>query len=61
MAYYEKTGLEFIRGFALFAGLLWLLGALSVGTLAMLGNQRLAAGITAEAHATSIGESPETN
>ncbi len=36
------TGLEFIEGFALLAGALWLIGALLAGSLILMGQQRVA-------------------
>ena len=35
------TGLEFIEGFSLLAGALWLVGALLVGGLVMIGGARV--------------------
>ena len=35
------TGLEFMEGFSLLAGALWIIGALLVGGLVMIGNGRV--------------------
>ena len=40
MAYDNRTGLEFIEGFSLLAGALWIIGALLVGGAVMLGTGR---------------------
>ena len=40
MAYDNRTGLEFIEGFSLLAGALWIIGALLVGGAVLLGTGR---------------------
>jgi hypothetical protein len=51
------TGLEFIEGFALLAGTLWILGALLVGGLVMLGSAGTAS-VSPASNQTSVGEMP---
>lgn len=51
------TGLEFIEGFALFAGALWVAGAVLVGSLVLLSNQRPQ---SAAANQTPVAESNNT-
>lgn len=41
MHHNSYTGLEFIEGFSLLAGALWIIGALFVGGLAMMGSARM--------------------
>ena len=41
MRYTEKTGLEFVEGFALLCGALWILGAAFFITLAAMGHGRI--------------------
>jgi hypothetical protein len=51
------TGLEFIGGFALLAGALWIIGALAVGGLVIMGNARM--GPTSPAsNQSAVGEMP---
>ena len=51
------TGLDFIEGFALLAGALWIIGALAVGGLVVMGNARM--GPTSPAsNQTAVGEMP---
>jgi hypothetical protein len=38
------TGLEFIEGFSLLSGALWIIGALLIGGLAMMGAARMGDG-----------------
>ena len=57
MAYHERTGLEFIEGFSLLAGALWLIGALTVGGLVMLGSARVGT-VSPAANQTAVGEMP---
>jgi hypothetical protein len=53
----EYTGLEFMEGFALLAGALWLIGALTVGALVMMGSARMGPA-PAAANQTAVGEMP---
>ncbi|WP_282567931.1 hypothetical protein [Devosia oryzisoli] len=41
MRYGEKTGLEFIEGFAMLAGAVWIMGAAFAIALAWLGHGRV--------------------
>lgn len=41
MEHKEKTGLEFIEGFSLFSGALWVIGAVVIAAMAMLGQGRV--------------------
>ena len=57
MEHRRYTGLEFIEGFALLAGALWIIGALAVGGVVMMGNARL--GPTSPAsNQTAVGDMP---
>ncbi|KKC39422.1 hypothetical protein WH87_04195 [Devosia epidermidihirudinis] len=55
----NRTGVEFIEGFALLAGALWIGGALIFGTVAYLGSHKAGAA-SAASNQTSIGESNNT-
>lgn len=57
MATKTYTGLEFIEGFALLAGALWLIGALLVGSLVLMGQGRVA-GTPNDSNQTAVGEMP---
>ena len=59
MAERHYSGLEFIEGFALFAGILWLGGALLVGTLVLIGSPR-AGTVDPASNVTPVAESPAT-
>lgn len=52
------TGLEFIEGFALLAGALWLMGALLVGGMVLIGSTR--AGPAPTPGDTPVADSPQT-
>jgi hypothetical protein len=47
------TGLEFIEGFSLLAGALWIIGALLVGGLAMMGSARMGDGSVSQTEAAA--------
>ncbi|MBU1337075.1 MAG: hypothetical protein KJ944_13740 [Alphaproteobacteria bacterium] len=51
------TGLEFMEGFSLLAGALWIIGALAVGTLVMMGSARMGS-VTPAANQTPVAEMP---
>jgi len=54
-------GLEFIGGFSMLAGVLWLVGALLVGILVMMGTARLGDGsVSPAANQTEAAESSQT-
>jgi hypothetical protein len=51
------TGLEFIEGFSLLAGALWIIGALLFGGLAMMGAARMGDGsVSPPANQTEAAE-----
>jgi hypothetical protein len=56
----HEAGIDFFEGFALLAGAMWILGALLVGALVMMGNSRDGAAPPPAANQTSIGESTQT-
>ncbi|SMQ62979.1 hypothetical protein SAMN06295905_0746 [Devosia lucknowensis] len=41
MDHEEDPGLDFIEGFSMLAGAIWIIGALLIGAMAMLGHGRL--------------------
>jgi hypothetical protein len=51
------TGLEFMEGFSLLAGALWIIGALTIGALVMLGSARMGQ-VTPAANQTPVAEMP---
>lgn len=53
------TGLEFIEGFALLAGAIWIIGALLGGAMVMLGAERAGPAVPA-ANQTPVAESTQT-
>ena len=53
----HHTGLEFIEGFALLAGVLWMLGALAVGSVVLINGQQPT---TTDSNETPIAESNNT-
>jgi hypothetical protein len=53
------TGLEFIEGFSLLAGAMWIIGALLVGGMVMIGAERAGQPVAA-ANQTAVGEMPAT-
>lgn len=53
------TGLDFIEGFSLLAGAMWIIGALLVGGMVMIGAGRAGAPVPA-ANQTAVGEMPAT-
>ncbi|MFD2647327.1 hypothetical protein ACFSX5_05885 [Devosia albogilva] len=57
MATNTRTGLEFIEGFTLLVGAMWLLGALLVGGLVLMGQGRVA-GTPNDSNQTAVGEMP---
>lgn len=59
MAYDDRTGLEFIEGFSLFAGALWVIGALLVGSLVLISTGRTGT-VDPAANLTPVAESPAT-
>ncbi|MGB3337092.1 MAG: hypothetical protein WBA73_07935 [Devosia sp.] len=59
MAYDKGTGLEFIEGFSLFAGVLWLVGALLVGGLVLISTSGSGT-VDPAANQTPVAEAPAT-
>jgi glucose uptake protein GlcU len=53
------TGLEFVEGFSLLAGALWVIGALFFGAMVMIGVNR-AGPVGAASNETPVAVSPET-
>ena len=53
------TGLEFIEGFSLLAGALWIIGALLFGAMVIIGADR-AGPATPISNATPVAESAQT-
>jgi hypothetical protein len=51
------TGVEFIEGFALLAGALWILGALTVGGMLMLSSARTGT-VSPASNQTPVAEMP---
>ena len=58
MARRGYTGLEFIEGFALLAGAMWLLGALLVGGMVLIGSNNT--GPAPSPGDTPVADSPQT-
>jgi hypothetical protein len=55
------SGLEFIEGFSLLAGALWIIGALLFGSLAVMGAARMGDGsVSPAANQTPAAESTAT-
>jgi hypothetical protein len=54
------TGLEFIEGFSLLAGALWIIGALLIGGLVMMGSARLGDGSASPAANQTEAAAPAT-
>lgn len=53
------TGTEWIEGFFLLAGALWLIGALIIGATAAIGSAQLGSSINSpESNATPIADAP---
>jgi hypothetical protein len=59
MAYKNGTGLEFIEGFSLLAGALWIIGALLVGSMVLLSSTRTGT-VDPASNLTPVAESPAT-
>lgn len=59
MAQRHYTGLEFIEGFSLFAGALWITGALLVGGIVMHSSTHQGT-VDPASNVTPVGESVET-
>lgn len=55
----DYTGLEFLEGFFLLAGALWIIGALTFGGAVMIGQAKLAAAGPGPTQ-SSVGEMPAT-
>ncbi|WP_332686568.1 hypothetical protein [Devosia sp.] len=51
------TGLDFMEGFSLLAGALWIIGALTLGALVMMGSARVGS-VTPAANQTPVAEMP---
>jgi hypothetical protein len=59
MEHRRYSGLDFIEGFALLAGTLWILGALVVGGLVMMGNGKMGTGsVSPASNQTPVAEMP---
>lgn len=57
MEHRSYTGLEFIEGFSLLVGVLWIIGALAVGALVMMGSARVGPAVPAS-NQTPVAEMP---
>lgn len=55
----QRTGMEFIEGFAILAGAMWVLGAMTVGGMVLLSGAPQT-GVTPASNQTGIGESNNT-
>jgi|GEM_PF-3538175 len=57
----DQTGTEWIEGFSLFAGCLWLFGALFIGAMVLIGNSgAIDSSVTAASNQTPVADSPQT-
>jgi len=59
MAYKNGTGLEFIEGFSLLAGAMWIIGALLVGGMVLISTARTGT-VDPVANQTPVAESSAT-
>ncbi len=61
MDHSSNYGTEWVSGFFMFVGILWVAGALAVFALSSMGSGRLGdAGLTPASNQTPVADSPET-